>query len=85
MTSDADYNLHEVDGPSEISRQAPLSDRSNQRKRRSPGQKQHKRKKTGNTGAKRPVAGEVEQDTGIADSGDSVRKNHDDHEVDYYA
>lgn len=85
MTSDVDYNLHEVDGPREISRHTPLSDQKNRRKRQSPPRKQRHRKKTGDADAKRPIAGEVDRDTDIPDSGDSTQKDRDDHEVDYYA
>ncbi len=85
MTSDVGYNLHEVDGPREISRQAPLSDQQNKRKKRETEGKHRRRKKTGDAGVKRPTAGEVDHDTDIPDSGDSTQKNRDDHEVDYYA
>ena len=81
MTSDVDYNVHEVDGPSEIPRHAPLSDQ----RKRAPEKKQRRRKKTGDAGAKRAIAGEAGRDTDIPDSGDSTQQNRDDHEIDYYA
>ena len=85
MTSDVDYSVHEVDGPSEIPRHVPLSDRQNRRKKQSPGQKQRRDKKTPGAEAKRPITGEVDQNTDIPDSDDSTQNNRDDHEIDYYA
>lgn len=74
MTSDTDYNLHEVDGPSEISRHVPLSDQRNRRKRPSPRRKQH-------PGKKPQDAGQAEQQ----ETDDSTPESHTDHEIDYYA
>ena len=83
MTSDVDYSMHEVDGPSEISRHTPLSDKHNHRKGRAPKRKQRRGRKTGGAGAKRPVAGA--RDTDIPDSDQAAQISSDDHEVDYYA
>jgi len=85
MTSDVDYSVHEVDGPSEIPRHVPLSDQKNRQNRRAPGKKKHRRNKTRATGARRTLTGEDAGDTDIPDSGDSTPQDRDDHEVDYYA
>jgi len=81
MTSDVDYSVHEVDGPSEIPRHMPLSDQ----RKRAPGKKQRRRKKTGGAGEKDALAGEADRESDIPISGDSTQQNRDDHEVDYYA
>jgi len=85
MTSDVDYSMHEVDGPSEISRHVPLSDRQNRQNRRAPEKKKRRGNKTRAAGAKRAPAGEADRDTDIPDSSDSTPQDRDDHEIDYYA
>lgn len=85
MTSNTDYKMHGVDGPHEISRQTPLSDRKGRRKKL-PSKRQRRRgAKTEGTGAEHSSAKQADRDTDVQEAGDSTPENHDDHAVDYYA
>jgi len=85
MTSDMNHKVHEVDRPHEISRQAPLSDRKDRRKRRASGRKQRRRAETKLAGAKHSGARGTDRGTDARETGDSTPENCGDHAVDYYA
>lgn len=80
MTSSADYKMHGVDGPHEISRQAPLSDRKDRRKELPSKPKQRRRAKTAET-----LADQARPDADGREADDATPENRDDHAVDYYA
>jgi len=76
MTSGVNYSSH-VDGPSEITPHAPLSDKGSRRDNSAAKRKKRDRKKPPTTGEHPAVDSPV--------PGDLPRKGDSDHEVDYYA
>ena len=85
MTSNTDYKMHGVDGPHEISKQAPLSDRKHRREKLPSKRKQRRRGKTGGPGAGHAGARPADQDVDLQEAADSAPESTDDHAVDHYA